>query len=234
MHDMTPMELADLGTKDQRTVTNLLEDHITLMEEKGYSPGYVEDFVKAVKSWLGHFDVQIRRKLKVSNPDYTPTLQNEKVPNAQEISEVFARASLRSSVMMSLMAKSGLRPEVLGNHDGTDGLKMADMPDIVIHQGTVKCIRTPNQVVIRPSLSKARHQYFTFLTSSGTKRLVAYLNDRLAAGEPLHGDSPIIAPDYIYRTGRGANKTKVCGHVPLLTRHENHSHRCQFVPDWQG
>lgn len=226
VHETTPMQLADLGMRDLRAVTNLLEDHITWMEDANYSPGYVEDFVKAVKSWLGHFDVKIHRRLKIRNTDYTPTLQDERVPDAQEMSEVFARASLRSSVMMSLMAKSGIRPEVMGNHDGTDGLCMRDLPDIVIHQGVVKCIRMPNQVVVRRNLSKTRHQYFTFLTSSGTKMLLAYLNDRLAAGEPLHGDSPVIAPDYRYKTCRGANRNK-----PFLpTRQISNEIRKTFRP----
>jgi hypothetical protein len=208
LHDMTPIQLSELGMKDLRTVTDLIADHISWMEEKKYSPGYVEDVVKAVKSWLRHFDVEIKRKLKVANPDYTPTLQNERVPNAEEMSEIFSRATLRASVTISLIAKSGLRPEVIGNHDGTDGLRMNDLPDIVIHQGTVKCISTPNKIIVRRELSKARHQYFTFLTSSATKKLVAYLNDRLASGEPLHGDSPVIAPDYKYKTNRGKNKNK--------------------------
>ena len=69
------------------------------MEEKRYAPGYVEDYLKATKSWFGHFDIQIVRKLKVDKPDYTPTLQNERVPDAKEITELFARASLRSSVV---------------------------------------------------------------------------------------------------------------------------------------
>jgi len=209
VHETTPMQLADLGMRDLRAATNLLEDHITWMEDENYSPGYVEDFVKAIKSWLGHFDVQIRRRLKIRNTDYTPTLQDERVPDAQEMAEVFARASLRSSAMISLMAKSGIRPEVMGNHDGTDGLRMRDLPDVVIHQGVAKCIRTPNQMVVRRTLSKTRHQYFTFLTSSGTKMLLAYLNDRLSSGEPLHGDSPVIAPDYRYKTCRGANRNKL-------------------------
>ena len=35
-----------------------------------------------------------------------------------------------------------------------------------------------------------------------------YLNDRLTHGEPLHGSSSIVAPDYIYRTYRGRNSAK--------------------------
>ena len=229
IHQMTPMEIVDLGTRDLRTMIDLLEDHITWMEEKGYSPGYTEGFIKTIKSWLGHFDVEIKRRLKVRNTGYTPTLQNERVPDGQEISEVFSRASLRASVMISLMSKSGLRPEVLGNHDGTDGLQMRDLPDIVIHRGMAKCIRTLNQVIVRRELSKAKHQYFTFLTSSGTKKLVAYLNDRLACGKPLHGNSPVVAPDHRHKLNRGKNNGKTF----LPTRQISKEIRNTFRPRFQ-
>ncbi len=56
-HQMTPIELAHLGMKNLRAVTDLIEGHITSMEEKGYAPGYIGDTVKAVKSWLRHFEV---------------------------------------------------------------------------------------------------------------------------------------------------------------------------------
>ena len=226
---MTPMKLAELGMKDLRTATNLLEDHITWMEDKGYAPGYTSGFVKTVKSWLGHFDIEIKRRVKIKNPNQTPTLENEQVPDGQEISEVFARASLRSSVMMSLMAKSGLRPEVMGNHDGTDGLRMRDLPDVVIHQGVARCIRVPNQIVVRSELSKTRQQYFTFLTVSGTKKLLAYLNDRLAHGEPLHGDSAVVAPDHTHTLNRGKNALKTF----LPTRQISKEIRNTFRPRFQ-
>ena len=208
IHEMTPIQLSDLGMRDLRIVTDLIEDHITWMESENYSPGYIDDVVKAVKSWLRHFDVVIKRKLKVSNPDYTPTLENERVPLAEEMAEIYNRASLRASVVISLMAKSGLRPEVIGNHDGTDGLRIKDLPDIVIHQGIAKCIDTPNRIIGRRELSKTRHQYFTFSTSSATKKIIAYLNDRLEHGESLNGNSPVVAPDYIYKTNRGNNHNK--------------------------
>ncbi len=106
------------------------------------------------------------------------------------------------------MSKLCLRPEVLGNHDGTDGLRMRDLPDVVIHRGVAKCIRTPNQITLRGELSKAGHQYFTFLTKSGTEKLLAYLNDRLARGDPLHGDSAVVAPDHTRALNRGRNALK--------------------------
>ena len=207
-HQMTPAELADLAMRDLRAATDLIEDHITAMESKGQSPGYIGEQIKTVKSWLRHFDVEIRRKMKIASSTFTPTLQNERVPDAREIDEIYSRAGLRDSVIISLMAKSGLRPETIGNHDGTDGLRMRDLPDVVIHKGVVRCIRTPIRIVVRRELSKTRHQYFTLATSPASKQLVTYLNDRLASGEPLHGDSAIVAPDHIYKTNRGTNTAK--------------------------
>ena len=228
-HEMTAMELADLGMRDVRAATNLLEDHITWMEDRGYAPGYTSGFVKTFKSWMSHFDVEIRRRVKIKNPNQTPTLQDERVPDAQEMAELFARTSLRSAVMISLMAKSGLRPEVMGNHDGTDGLQMRDLPDVVIHRGVTKCVRTPSRIIVRAEISKARHQYFTFLTASGTERLMAYLNDRLARGEPLHGSSPVIAPDH----RRSHNNARNTSGTFLQTRQISKEIRKTFRPRFQ-
>ncbi len=208
MHHMTPRELADLAMRDVRTATDLLEDHVTMMESKNYSPGYVANHVKTAKSWLRHFDVEIRRRIKISAMGPAPVLENERVPNAAEMAEIYSRAGLRESVIISLMAKAGLRPEVIGNYDGTNGLQMRDLPDIVTYRGETRCVRAPCMIVVRRTLSKARHQYFTFLTGSATGQITAYLNDRIAHGESLHDDSPVISPDHLHRTSRGKNSSK--------------------------
>ncbi|MGI0102572.1 MAG: site-specific integrase [Nitrosotalea sp.] len=208
IHNMTAKELARLAGVDLRAVTDLIEDHITWMEEKNYSPGYIENTIKSVKSWLAHFEIEIKRKLKIANADSTPTLENERVPNAEEITEIFNRTSLREAVAISLISKAGLRPQVLGNHDGTDGLTVGDMPDIIIEGGVAKCLQEPPKIIVRRTLSKARHQYFTFLSSAGTRKLLAYLNDRLAQGEKITADSPLISPNMTHRYGRGNNTNK--------------------------
>ncbi|WOV92754.1 MAG: hypothetical protein R1F52_06495 [Candidatus Nitrosoabyssus spongiisocia] len=56
--------------------------------------------------------------------------------------------------------------------------------------------------------SKARHRYFTFSTISVTSQLLSYLNDILVHGESLNADSPVVAPDHIYKTRRGNNYNK--------------------------
>ena len=195
MHHTTPASLAEIATNDLKAVTDMLQDHITMAESKDYSPGYIEEHVNSVKSWLMHSDITIRRRTKISHSGFSPTLQNERVPERHEISEIYERAGLRESVMISMMAKSGLRPGVMGNHDGTDGLQVRDLPDIILDNGKAECTQTPNRIVVRRELSKAGHRYFTFSTNHATKLLLEYLNDRLEHGEVLDEHSPVIHPN---------------------------------------
>lgn len=106
---------------------------------------------------------------------------------------------------MSLVGKAGLRPEVLGNHNATDGLMIKDLPDLVI-KDLVTFASKPPRIVVRKTLSKARHEYFTFLSNFGAKRLLAYLNERLLSGEPLEPESPVIAP--LQNTNASGVKTR--------------------------
>ncbi|MDE1764413.1 MAG: site-specific integrase [Thaumarchaeota archaeon] len=221
VRNMTPMELAQLGMKDLRAVTDLLHDHITWMEQKQYAPQYIEATMTALKSWLRHFDVQLVRRLKITNAESTPTLENERVPNGTEMAELLDRAPPREGAVISLMAKSGVRPEVLGNHNGTDGLMIKDLPDLEIVNGVARFRQSPAKVIVRRTLSKARHQYFTFLTDGGAKRVLTYLNDRAARGETLTAESAVIAPnrDYKYgRQGRDGNKFLLTVRISNIVR----------------
>lgn len=108
---------------------------------------------------------------------------------------------------MSLVGKAGLRPEVLGNHNSTDGLMIKDLPDLVIN-GLATFTSKPSRIVVRKTLSKTHHEYFTFLTNFGAKRLLAYLNDRLISGESLLPESPVIVPFSKYVRFSGENEGK--------------------------
>jgi hypothetical protein len=204
-HQITPMQVAELGIKDIREVTDLLQDHISWMESRGNAPQYIKGTITAVKSWLHHFDVFIKRRIKIANVDSTPTLEKERVPQGNELAELFSRANLRAGAIMSLIGKAGLRPEVMGNHNATDGLMIKDLPELVIKEGLATFVSKQPRIVVRKTLSKADHEYYTFLTDFGTKRLLAYLNERLISGESLLPESPVIAPFSRYGRHRGEN-----------------------------
>ena len=92
------------------------------------------------------------------------------------------------------MAHSGLRISSIGNYLGNDGLRVKDFPEMRIEDGQVIFEKMPTMVVVRPELSKAGHQYFTFLSEEGCEYLKDYLEERMLDGEELTPNSPIITP----------------------------------------
>ncbi|NIM44299.1 MAG: site-specific integrase, partial [Nitrososphaeria archaeon] len=54
----------------------------------------------------------------------------------------------------------GLRIKTLGNYEGGDGLRVKDLPELVVRDGGVEFERVPTIVMVRRYLSKAGHQYF--------------------------------------------------------------------------
>ncbi|RLE62434.1 MAG: hypothetical protein DRJ47_10700 [Thermoprotei archaeon] len=55
-------------------------DYVSSMEREGYAGGYIESTLKAVKSWLLHNGIEVKRKVKIRGARDTPSLRDEKVP----------------------------------------------------------------------------------------------------------------------------------------------------------
>lgn len=94
-YQVTPIKLVEIA-RNEKTIGDLLQDHVSWMEEKGNAPGYIKRLLTGVKSWLTHNDITIKRKIKIANVNSTPTLSEERVPEAEELAELFNRASLRA------------------------------------------------------------------------------------------------------------------------------------------
>lgn len=67
----------------------------------------------------------------------------------------------------------------------------------------------PPWVIVIAEFSKARHRYFTFCTTGGVGYILDHINDRIASGEQMHEDSPVIGPNNKYGTYRGDNTGKM-------------------------
>ncbi|MFH1821239.1 MAG: site-specific integrase [Methanobacteriota archaeon] len=146
-----------------------------------------------MRSLLRYHGVILPRRIKVTNSTATPTIENEQIPTQEELARVLRRAKPRSKTAVSFMAFADLRPEVLGNFNGSDGLVIGDLPELKVEGGKVAFEKAPTMVMVRSPLSKARHKYFTFLPVEGCTYLKEYLEERLRAGEVLGLDSPVIA-----------------------------------------
>lgn len=188
---MTPKKLASLSDLD---LYHLLLDQVTAMEKKGDMGSYIESAVKCVKSWLGYNGKEVRRKIKIMGARDAPSLREERVPTKDELRRVLLQSDSKTRTADALVALAGLRLETLGDYKGKDGLIVCDLPEMKIQNGTVTFDKKPTMIIVRGELSKAKHQYFSFLTEEGCEYVKDYLEERMREGEVLNAKSPIITP----------------------------------------
>ncbi len=195
-----------LPQKTEKELHALLLDFVSAEERKKRTGSYIMSTVKAVKSWLLHNGVRINLPVKVRGADRAPTLEGERTPSQDELRRLFLTAGPRDRVSAALMAHSGVRPEVLGNYKGTDGLRIRDFPELRVKDGKVEFERMPTMVVVRAELSKAGHRYITFLGDEGCSYIRDYLERRLAEGETIGPET-----DLIHSKGSGKASSKWTG-----------------------
>lgn len=186
--------LQKLAKMKEKELYNMLMDLVGDMEKKGFAGSYIESTLKAIKSWLAYNDITLNKKIKIRDTKATPTLKDERTPTQPELKKIFFNTNLQGRVTSIILAHSGLRIQSLGNYSGNDGLKISDMPDLTIEGNEVKFKKIPAMIKVRPELSKAGHQYFTFLSEEGCGYLADYLKERMGNGEKLTLESPIITP----------------------------------------
>jgi hypothetical protein len=198
----SPAELVGAARADLKAFQDSVEDMVTSLESEHKAPSYIEGIVKVLKSWLRHNDVTLSRKIKLSNYSATPTIENEQIPSQEELSRIFRTSPPRVRTAEALIAFADLRPETLGNYNGSDGLTLQDLPELGIRKGRVKFEKGPARIIVRSPLSKARHRYFTFLSGEGCTYLREYLEQRMKAGERLGPESPLIGHEREPRSGK--------------------------------
>jgi len=192
------IEPAQLPRMDQKALSDLLLDNVTRLESEDFAGAYIKSIIKGVKSWLKHNRIVLTSTIKIVGQNATPTLQNERVPTPDELGNILRSGSPEKRVAISLMAFSGFRPEVVGNYHGADGFRIGDLRELIVDNsaGTVTFASTPTLVAVRASLSKAGHQYLTFLCDEGCLYLKEYLEARMRKGEKLEASSPVVRPRY--------------------------------------
>ena len=159
----TPQKLAAMN---EEALYDLLLDTVTGME-KTNAGSYTQSIIKALKSWLAHNGIQVTREIKIRGAEDAPTLRDEKVPTQPELKKIFLSTDLKGRAASVLVAHSGLRLETVGNYRGDDGLRIRDLPELRVEGDSIEFEQVPTLVIVRKELSKAGHQYFTFLTEEG-------------------------------------------------------------------
>ena len=186
-------------------------DFVRQQEKEGKAGSYIIRFKKVLRSWFAYNGLEVMLKVNVSREYETPTIANERIPNRDELESIIRMATPRARVSIVLMAFSGLRPESLGNYDGSDGLVIADFIESEITDKGIEFKKTPSMLMVRKGLSKARNQYFTFMPEQAITYITEYINKRLKNGEKITRDSNLLVLD------RGVRKNKFL-RTTLVTR----------------
>ena len=174
-------------------------DFVQRQGKDGKAGSYVAKFKKVISSWVSFNDLDANLKgVKIQGANISPTLVDERPPLKHEIDAILRRATVRGRSIISLLAFSGLRPETLGNYDGSDALRVKDIEGLEIGNEKVEFSIFPAMLKVRQSkvqLSKKGHGYFTFIPAQSGKYIKDYLDARIRAGESLDVESPIITTD---------------------------------------
>ena len=192
--DLDPEAVISLARDNFEEFKGSVSDQIRKLESKGVMGASISTSIKALISYLKFYNVVVRLGINIKNENRNLNAENERIPTKEELSKILRIATLRERVSISLMAFSGFRPEVLGNIDGTEGLTIGDILDLKIEHGKVEFKTVPAQISIKPELSKIRTRYSSFLGPEGIEYLKEYLETRIANGERITKDSPVILP----------------------------------------
>jgi len=102
-------------------------DFVRSLERQGKAGSYIVRYKKVLRSWLAFNGLDVKLKVNIAGEYDTPTIANERVPSREEPDRIIRMATPRGRVSIALMAFSGLRPESIGNYDGSDGLRLEDL-----------------------------------------------------------------------------------------------------------
>jgi len=190
---------------------NNFMDFVRRLEDEGKAGSYIARFKRVLRSWAKFNGKVVRLDVNIANENLSPTLENERVPSKEELSKILRMSTPRGRVSISLMAFAGLRPESLGNYEGTDGLRLRDLKGLRLTDN-IEFDKIPVMVNVKSMLSKARHQYFSFLGEEGAIYIKEYLEERRRQGEELDYDSPLLQFD------EGKVKKNLFLRTALITR----------------
>ncbi|HTT74147.1 MAG TPA: hypothetical protein VMG99_08440 [Thermoplasmata archaeon] len=199
---ISPAELVRRARARPDSVRRLLSDYAVAQQGRGRSPAYIRKVLFALRSWLDHNGVEFTRLPKIGGRDGV-TIENERVPSAEDLRRLLGVLSARGRVCALLMAQSGVRPGVLGAIDASDGLRLGDLPEFELTK--LEFARVPFVVRVRSTRDKTGKGYLTFGGPELAEAILAYLHERVARGETLTPDSPLVGAlgSGVGREGKG-------------------------------
>ena len=187
---VTPRNIAELAQPPQGSPLKakqwIIEKLVILQASPhNFKGNYVANFEKSLISWLGDgngISLPPKPQINIKGRGKNKKYGKEKPPTPQELQLLLEIGDNRQKVTASLIAFAGFRPRTLGNEDGTDGLQVADFPEMQVdyEKHTVKFDKIPTRIMVREEINKGEERkYETFLNKQGCEYLRIYLEDRM-------------------------------------------------------
>ena len=144
----------------------------------------------------------------------------ESVPTQEQLKKVFSVAALDTRAASALMAFCGVRPQVVGSYRGMDGLMISDFVEAEVDNGSkqVTFKEIPTLVKVRRSISKAGHQYYTFMCEEGCDILKTYWEKRMGEAGTLAPDSPAVKPRAVNKKSKFLWAVRTSDRIKLAIR----------------
>ncbi len=92
-------ELTELALEDKFNLERRLEVFARSLESQGYKRGTINNYFKAVRSWLGYNNIELTRRIKLSRTES----KREKVPSPDDLDLVMRGAGARQAVLALLL-----------------------------------------------------------------------------------------------------------------------------------
>ena len=204
---LSPGRLVEVARDRPEELRDLLIAYATHLHSLKKLDSYIAKTQKGVRDWLLFNGVDFRQFPKLRRAYQAESLSRERVPTPEQLRLILGALPPRGRVCALLMAHSGLRPGVLGNDLGTDGLTLEDLPELRF-EGRSARFELPGGrqaflLQVPPRLSKNSFGYVTFGTPEAADAILSYLGERQVAGERLTPSSPLVA-----LTALGARNTE--------------------------
>jgi integrase len=102
--EITLGDILTRSEQDRRGLENMLFDFVTEQEQQGYAPTYIANYLKVVNSWLTFNNQQPIKKIKIGNRNRRTTIEDERIPNKDELKQILNYADERGRTSISLIA----------------------------------------------------------------------------------------------------------------------------------
>ena len=177
------LTMKQLREMEKRPRDELITRFIRDSEKRGLLQETNAAYLKCIQGYLRFNDLEVRR---ISLKKTGNNSEDEKVPLKEGVEDIIyhRKAPPRAVAEITLVALAGLQPEVLGNFEGAEGLRIADMEDLRIEGDKVSFAKVPAKINVRWQLSKNRKKYFTFLPEEGCHAVKEHLNMSRPWGSP--------------------------------------------------